>query len=231
MCTNEPSGNPTHYYDQFYDQVNWSEGVGSAVVRGIHKKMEKGLKGHYFNSCLELGGGNGQHLDFVLHGFGEYVLLDLRTAQLPDRWENDPRIRKIEANAEKIPFPNGRFDRIVVTCLLHHVDSAENVLSEIERVLKPDGSATIFLPCDPGFLVRIARRLTTQRRAKRLGFNNYGLYIAREHKGHISSVLRIARNVLRSRDIKIKWSPFPFPTWNFNGFAIITVNGKNQSVG
>ncbi len=217
-------GSPSRFYDDFYDQVNWCQGFGSRIVKNIHHKMESSFDGQHFSACLELGGGNGQHLDYVLHKFDKYTLLDLRKANLPSRWTTDSRIQTVVANAEGIPFANNSFDRVIVTCFLHHVDNVENVLNELDRVLKPSGAATIFIPCDPGLFVRITRRLTTQRRATQLGFENYGLYIAREHRGHFASIIRIAQYVLRERSVKICWSPLPFRTWNLNGYVILSVN-------
>ena len=53
---------------------------------------------------LELGGGNGEHLSYVSHGFDSYTQLDLREAVLEDRHQKDPRINSVIADAEHHPI-------------------------------------------------------------------------------------------------------------------------------
>ncbi len=127
-------------------------------------------------------------------------------------------------NAENIPFPEAYFDRIVVTCLLHHVDQPEIALKEIDRVLKEDGSATIFLPCDPGLLLRLIRSMTSAKRAKKLGFQGYDLLNARDHRNHIGSLLKMIEFAFSKRKIQVRYAPFHIPTWNLNTYILIEVN-------
>jgi hypothetical protein len=110
---------------------------------------------------------------------------------------------------------------------LHHVDHPELVLSEIERVLSPNGTATIFLSCDPGLAVRCLRKITTARTARKKGFDGYNLLISRDHRNHFGSLLEMARFVFRNRDFKVKFFPFVIRSWNLNGYAIITVQSSN----
>jgi ubiquinone/menaquinone biosynthesis C-methylase UbiE len=179
--------------------------------------------GAQFKKVLEVGSGEGEHLDFVEHGFNEYVMLDLRKTELDSKWNLDERIKTLEGNAESLPFETGEFDRVISTCLLHHVERPELVLSEIERVLSPNGTATIFLSCDPGLMVRILRRVTTARSAKSKGFRGYNLMIAREHRNHFGSILEIAQFVFRDRALTVKYYPFVLGSWNLNGYAILTI--------
>jgi ubiquinone/menaquinone biosynthesis C-methylase UbiE len=180
---------------------------------------------------LELGGGNGEHLNYILHGFDSYTLIDLREAVLEDRHKKDPRIISIVANAEHLPVDEHSIDRVIVTCLLHHVDHPEKVLQEINRVLKDDGTATIFLSCDPGLLVRFLRKLTTERTAKRLGFRGYGLMIARDHRNHVGSLLLLIRHAFRHKQIQENWMPFRLPSWNLNGYLVVTITKGSKPQG
>jgi phosphatidylethanolamine/phosphatidyl-N-methylethanolamine N-methyltransferase len=123
--------------------------------------------GTFQESPLEVGSGNGEHLDFIKHGFDEYVMLDLRKTELNSNWNSDKRIATLEGNAESLPFKAGEFDRVISTCLLHHVQNPELVLNEIDRVLSQNGTATIFLSCDPGLAVRTLRKLTVARSAQK----------------------------------------------------------------
>lgn len=45
-----------------------------------------------------------------------------------------------------IPYPDGSFDLVICSHLLEHIENAEAVLADLCRVLKPEGSALVFLP-------------------------------------------------------------------------------------
>jgi ubiquinone/menaquinone biosynthesis C-methylase UbiE len=182
-----------------------------------------------FKKVLEVGSGNGEHIDFVKHEFNQYVMLDLRKTELNSRWNSDSRIKTVEGNAESLPFETDEFDRVISTCLLHHVEHPELVLSEIERVLSQNGTATIFLSCDPGLVVRTLRRLTVARSAKRKGFQGYNLFISRDHRNHFGSLLEMAKFVFQKRNIKVKFYPFGIKSWNLNGYVIITVGSSRKA--
>ena len=130
----------------------------------------------------------------------------------------------MRADASSLPFCNSIFDRVVVTCLLHHVDQPEKVFEEINRVLKSGGSASIFLSCDPGVVVRILRFLTTARKSRSRGFEGYTLMAAREHRNHVGSLLPMAKFVFRNRNMKVSYFPWRIPSWNLNGYVIIQIS-------
>lgn len=225
-------GNPEVFYREFYAKVICGSGsggrLGKRAVASTHRYMERRFSGAHFSRVLELGGGNGEHIDYVRHGFDSYTLIDLRQAELKDSHRQNPCITSIVADAECLPIDNHSIDRVIVTCLLHHVNDPESVLQEIDRVLKIDGTATIFLSCDPGFAVRVLRKLTTERTARSLGFEGYGLMNAREHRNHVGSLLLLIRHVFRHRQIQENWMPFRVPSWNLNGYLVVTISkGKN----
>ncbi|MDD3461617.1 MAG: class I SAM-dependent methyltransferase [Mesotoga sp.] len=51
-----------------------------------------------------------------------------------------------KANAENLPFINESFDLITVLDVLEHIKNPQNVLNEINRILKNDGIAIITVP-------------------------------------------------------------------------------------
>ncbi len=216
------------FYECFYDSVIFGKSAGASAVKQTHASMEKRWHGEFFEKVLEVGSGKGEHLDFVCHDFEEYVMIDLRKTKLNSKWNSDKRIRTVEGNAEFMPFQAGEFDRVISTCLLHHVDNPEKALSEIDRILSQNGIATIFLSCDPGLVVRTLRRLTVARSARKKGFAGYNLMIARDHRNHFSSLLEISKFVFRNRKIKVRYYPFGLKSWNLNGYAILTIGSKNQ---
>jgi SAM-dependent methyltransferase len=56
----------------------------------------------------------------------------------------------VAADAERLPFPRGLFQRVECDAVLEHVRDPDRVMSEIERVLAPGGFAHIVTPfCHP----------------------------------------------------------------------------------
>jgi SAM-dependent methyltransferase len=225
-------GDSEVFYREFYGKIICGNasggGLGKKAVVSTHRYMERRFSTTHFSKVLELGGGNGEHLNYVSHRFDSYTLIDLREAVLEDRHQKDPRITSIIADAEHLPIDDLSIDRVIVTCLLHHVDHPELVLQEINRVLKNDGTATIFLSCDPGLVVRFLRKLTTERTAKKLGFRGYDLMNARDHRNHVGSLLLLVKYVFRHRKVQENWMPFRLPSWNLNGYLVLTITkGKS----
>ena len=70
------------------------------------------------------------HLTDLSHG-----MLDSARAELI----KDPRFSFSIADAQDIPFPNKSFDRMTANHMLYHVPDIRKSLTEIKRVIKPDG--------------------------------------------------------------------------------------------
>jgi ubiquinone/menaquinone biosynthesis C-methylase UbiE len=51
----------------------------------------------------------------------------------------------LQADAERLPFPDGAFDRVYSWGVLHHTPDAERAVAEALRVLAPGGTACIML--------------------------------------------------------------------------------------
>lgn len=60
----------------------------------------------------------------------------------------------VRAKAGFLPFPDHYFDFVVSSAFLHHVESVPLVLSEIKRVIKPNGRYYAFLEPTTSFLFR-----------------------------------------------------------------------------
>lgn len=95
---------------------------------------------------LELGGGNGllwmanarripDNWDITVSDISEGMLADARS----NLAELSGRLHFQAADAERIPYSDGEFDIVIANHMLYHVDNRRQALSEIKRVLKPDG--------------------------------------------------------------------------------------------
>lgn len=98
-------------------------------------------------NILELGCGHGllwrtnshkipNNSHIILSDFSEGMLNDAKNSlnNILDKFE----FKVI--NAEQIPHPNNSFDIIIANYMLYHVPNLDKALSEISRVLKPNGS-------------------------------------------------------------------------------------------
>jgi demethylmenaquinone methyltransferase/2-methoxy-6-polyprenyl-1,4-benzoquinol methylase len=55
------------------------------------------------------------------------------------RFEGDPRVELVEAQAERLPFADESFEALTFTYLLRYVEDPAATLRELARVLKPGG--------------------------------------------------------------------------------------------
>ena len=217
-------GSTQLFYEKYYKDVIHGRGLGGYFIRKTHLKMEDSYTNENYPLVLEVGGGSGEHLDFVSHEYERYFLTDIKLPVLDALRSLDSRIVCQIANVEALPYPDNSFNRVVVTCLFHHVEKPAKAIEEILRVLKPEGIATIFLSCDPGILVRLLRYFMTQKTASRKGFQGYELMIAREHRNHVSSLLSIITYSTRFRKVKVNYFPFRLPLWDINAFIVIHIS-------
>src|SRR6185312_4095723 len=92
---------------------------------------------------LEIGGGTGLNLDHYGDEVSELIVAEPSPAmrrRLERRAEQaDGRVRVIAAPAERLPFADASLDTVVSTLVLCTVDDPVAALSEIARVLRPDG--------------------------------------------------------------------------------------------
>ena len=217
-------GDLSHYYKNFFERICYGNFITNKSMEVVHKKIELSNNKMYYEKVLEVGAGSGQHLKYVKHGFKEYLVTDLVKPKTSKILKKDGRIKTLVVNVEKIPFSDNYFDRVIVTCLLHHVDRPGLAIKEIDRVLRKDGSATIFLPCDPGIVLRFIRCLTSARYARKMGFQGYDLLNAKDHRNHVGSLLKLIEYGFPGRNMKIKYFPFLLPSWNLNTYIVIEVN-------
>ena len=74
--------------------------------------------------------------------------------------------RFVQANAEKIPFKDAFFDRVICTMSFHHYLHPAVVMKEISRVLKPGGTVCIVDPTSDSFFVTWVDAITKKRQCR-----------------------------------------------------------------
>lgn len=223
---NEDVGNVARYYSDFYSQMIGREATG--VLKFLwqypHKKMESKFKSNSGFRILEVGAGEGEHVDFVKSDYAEYLATDLDEARLQvleKRCLENVKVAKMDAQVTNLP--DHHFDRIIATCLLAHMIKPEETLQEWKRILKPGGSLTIYIPCEPGLALKTFRRFFTKPKAESMGYRGYDLFIARDHINSADKLCTLIAHVFSSDQLKLVFSPLPIKSWYINLFLIVQI--------
>jgi len=226
MPNEDRRGNVEVYYREFYARMmgHGSDGILSFLWKYPHRLMEKPFKENRKLRILELDFGEGEHLNFVKSGYFEYVATDLDQTRLERMSRSLPKhISTLVCDAQELPFLDGEFDRVIATCLVAHLADPEKALRDWRRVLKPGGHLSIYVPCEPGLALRLFRKLFSAPKAKKLGFDGFNLYIARDHRNDSFRILNIAAEVFKLDQIRYVFRPFFFRSWYLNLFCILQV--------
>lgn len=219
----------TRYYKQFFDQTA-NSGFNGWLFSYTHKKLEliprfkNGQKSKY-QKILEVGAGSGQHLKYVEKNYTKYVMTDINPSLI---FKNNSKSKEINieykvADVQSLPFKQNSFDRVIATCLMHHLSDFEKALLEIKRVVKYEGLVSIYLSCDPGIMNRLLRKLLIIPKARKLGFNDYDLFIAREHRNHFQSIKTLIEHIFKGQAIQVRYYPFVIKSWSLNTFCIFQI--------
>lgn len=207
------------FYRDAYAQVFGDSGITGLSYRLTHRALEWGVTSSGAR-ILEIGAGHGQHLSYVDDDFAEYVMLDPLGPPLDWRADADRRISWVTSRAEEWDGNLGRFDRVVVTCVLHHVTDVAAVLRNVRRWLVPGGRFSLFLPSDPGFLNRVNRKLFVTPKARRVGFDRYPVFNAREHHNHYWSIRTELLHQFGDCRISRRYYPFGIPVADCSLFSV-----------
>jgi ubiquinone/menaquinone biosynthesis C-methylase UbiE len=114
-------------------------GPEKAVLGGHRKRLIDRVNGR----VLEIGGGTGANLPFYGKAVEEIVITEpeepmaRRLERKLGRYSLPTRV--VRAPAEALPFEDASFDFVVSTLVLCTVTDPAKAVSEIHRVLKPEG--------------------------------------------------------------------------------------------
>jgi ubiquinone/menaquinone biosynthesis C-methylase UbiE len=214
------------FFEKDYERMFYSGGLSGWLTGFIHSSLERNFsQNSFFPRTLEVGGGQGRHVKSVHHTFEEYCLLDVRELPLVSYAEDlrvKGRLHFVTGKAERLPFHAESYDRIIMMCVLHHVEDVEQCLREARRVCKPGGQISIYLPCDPGIIYRFIRKLIllTNSHSRTI---DYELVNAREHRGHVFSIHRLIQEVYTSDTVSERRWPFTWFPLDFNIFSVIHI--------
>lgn len=207
------------YFSEAYQDVMYT-GIIGFYSRLVHRLMEAPVKGTSTPSILEVGAGAGQHAPFALSYFETYYQTDFDSKLIASQRPTDDRIQPMVANAEDLSaFEDSSIDRLIATCLLAHLDRPEVALSEWRRVVRPGGSISIYVPSEPGILLRLLRHAAVAPKSKKFGQDHIAI-VYRDHRNHFPGMREMIKTVFREDHVRRRRFPFRFLGWNLSLFEI-----------
>lgn len=217
------------WYMNNYNRINAtaiSGGIYSKILHNflelpsrLSKEKAEGI------SILEVGANIGEHIPYVKSTWSNYTATDIRE---PEKFQLE-EIRKMGANfqiadVESLPFKDGLFDRVIATCVFHHLGNPENGFKEIRRVLKNQGSISLLLPNDPGIFYRVFWKLTTLRNAKKSGLAaSARINHARQHRNHYLGLMILLKENFKEDKIRVIGLPFIFSSYTWNVLTVVYI--------
>lgn len=215
----------TPLQEEFYREM-YGDLIDGGAVGTFHRLTHRFLERPYgprdsFPRVIEVGSGSGEHLPFVRHSFESYIMADLRT---PRELPADPRVSFIEADVHELPVESDSYDRLIATCLLHHLAEPFRALEEMRRVVRPGGALSIMIVSDPGIVYRVIQRFSSSRRYRRSGFTEWRALHAMEHRNHAWSLQQLIKYAFRDDELQGRGFPVPAASlWNANLFSVYQV--------
>lgn len=222
--TREPSASPQRYFREAYNDVMYSGAVG-VYSRFVHWLLERPYRHARTPVVLELGAGHGQHAPFVRGQVETYLETDLDATLAPagERLVCGRPVQRRQLDATDLSeFADGSVDRVIATCLLAHLDRPEEALQEWRRVVRPGGYLTIYVPAEPGMLLRMLRHLVMVPKSRKHGQDHLAT-VYRDHRNHYPLMRTVLRSVFAGDEVKRVRFPLRWLGWNFSLFEVYHV--------
>jgi len=136
---------PAFYDDEGFNYMNFWSG------RAYEHKSEviairRLLSGRTFEHAADIAGGYGR-LSAVLSEFADKVtLVDSSSRQLAlaaDFLADHPGVEKRLMDAAKLDFPDSSVDLVAMIRVMHHLPDPAAELAEVNRILRPGGTAIV----------------------------------------------------------------------------------------
>jgi len=147
-----------------------------------------------FLTTLEIGAGLGTHLNYERLSSEQernYTALELRENMVAGIRDRFPNVRSTLGDCqERLPFPDGHFDRILAIHVLEHLPNLPAAIHEAHRVCHPErGTFSVVIPCEGGLAYSLARKLSAQRLFEKRYRQSYDWFIQREHLNRPHEIL------------------------------------------
>lgn len=94
---------------------------------------------------LDVGGGTGRIARSLVGQAGQVVVAD-ESWKMLSHTPDLPDLRLTAAHAERLPFPTGAFERVIMVDAYHHLTNQQQSLVELLRVCAPGGCLVVEEP-------------------------------------------------------------------------------------
>ncbi len=218
------------WYAEYYSKFSSSAISGSKSFSLMHKFLESGETDNRNHKILEIGANRGEHFDFVKKPFLSYTMTDIQDNSALLAEKNLPPNVKFEvANCESLPYPDHAFSKVIITCVLHHLEKPLQAIQEVRRVTAPGGVILILLPNDPSIVYRLLRSLSSGFKQRRAGLKELGkFHHAMEHRNHYLSLMQMSKYVFQEDTLEIVSLPFGIENYSLNLISKIKVLRSNS---
>lgn len=222
------------YYESIYTKYLFGKSIQSRGIKYFESILERKWEPkRILKNVLEVGSGNGEHFPYVAHYPSEsYIALDIRKNNINLEELNLPIefrrvIKFVQGDVHKLEFEEDHFDRVISTCIFHHLDDPMQALAEIRRVTKPSGEINIAMPTDPGIANQVVKKFVSYPRMRK--FTNFDprLIYALEHRNHIGGLITLIKHVFDSDSLSLDYYPFRIKSWNLNLAVVARIKKKN----
>ena len=106
------------------------KGLMGFFMNYCHKQLEKIDLPEKMPIVLEIGAGDSPHIKYLKHDYDEYHIIETSDYALENYNENLKIIKK-KYDGKIIPYPDEKFDRIIISHCLEHIPSPENFLIQM----------------------------------------------------------------------------------------------------
>ena len=156
---------------------------------------------------IELGAGIGTHLKYENLQNQQYYCIELRANMINELRKLKKKVKIIKGDVQKKTiFKDNFFDRVNVIHVLEHLPKLPDCINETHRILKPSGVLQVVLPCDPGFLYSLGRKLSAKKIFEKKFKQNYDWFIKREHINSAEEIIEL----LKEKFYIVEQTYFPF---------------------
>lgn len=139
-----------------YEQSIWGRGVASLKWSSptsfrLRQSLQAIRNLPPQSSVLEIGCGAGQFIRAIKQLRPELVCHGCDISQEALRMAREDSREDITYAFNEgctLPYENNSMDAVLIFDVLEHVDNPEKLLSEVQRVLKPQGILYMFVPCE-----------------------------------------------------------------------------------
>lgn len=190
-----------------------------------HRLIDHWARPYTDRVMLEIGCGHGHHLRYGGNNYRRYIGLDIEYKFLCTLRERFSGTRVVNGDAYALPFRDQSVDCVLSVYCFEHLRRLPECLSEIRRVLKPEGELLVGLPAEGGFLYGVGRRLTSKPYMERKYGIDYDAIVRWEHWNTFNEVIEMLQAQFKVSEQR--FIPFSFvPTVHGNAIGCLRAKAK-----